>query len=94
MTGMDFGFDILIGLSLFFLVYIPFITIAFLSTINRFKINNELIRFLISIVLFSLFSFITLLIIRNFQTNSFKYLFLYLIILSVIVLFKNRVPKS
>lgn len=91
MTGLDFGFGNLIALSLFFLMYIPSITVAMFSQFRRLEKLNELMTILIYILLFLLMSFFTLMIIRNFQASSFKYLAIYSVILTCMFFFKKKV---
>lgn len=94
MTGIDFGMDVLLGMSFFFLIYIPFINIAFLNNFDFLKKIKPSLKY-ITIIFFILVScFLTLLIIRNFHAKSFKFLFIYSVFLSILTLIRKYLTRN
>lgn len=88
MIGLD-GIGVFLALSLFFIIFVPIITLILLSHLNLFDSFKKIIKIIISGIVFLLISILVLIIIRNFQFSCFKYLLIYSIALSLIVLLLN-----
>jgi|GEM_PF-4296111 len=84
MTGIDFGFGTLIVYSIFFVIFIPFITTVLISDFIHIKALGTNSYFL-NCSIFILSAFLCFFIIRTFHSRSFAFLSIYSICIFILV---------
>lgn len=93
MTGINFGIGSLLAISLFYVFFVPIITIVLLNSFKFFNKYNESTKILIYTILFIFFFSVTFIIIRSFHSKSFKFLFFFIIISIILFVVQKKVKK-
>jgi hypothetical protein len=84
MIGLYDGIGKALILSLFFTIFIPIMTVLYISQFSFFNRLNKIKKSIILIIIFFIMGIITFLIVRNFRVKSFDGLFLISITLIVV----------
>ena len=94
MTGIDFGFGSLIGLSLLFLVLVPLVTILLMNQITCFLKMKCMTKTVVYGVVFIFLGYMTVILIRKFHVSSFKFLLSYIILITLLIFIVTVVNKT
>ncbi|RZJ64514.1 MAG: hypothetical protein EOO50_15435 [Flavobacterium sp.] len=90
MTGVDFGFGELLACAISLVILVPTLSVAL---IHRFRFYSKA-NLAINVLVFITVVVSTVLVIRKFGSNSFKFLLGYLLILALLRLLNPMKKKN